>query len=1029
MHDNPSSAGKKKNKMPRGDRASLAGASLADDAGMRVSVTWEQVNPDAQRAPMTDIDNLNLPKVTPPSPSKLPPLRDAPHPPPPVVTERSSSSTAMDLDDVPVTGAPHKDFETLLQEQLAKEGGGGGMGGGAVPAKNAKTPPGATPRSASARKFLRKGARNERTTLTPPGIKASHPTLKPSKTAGSKATASHTSKTIDYGFDDSEPIEDVKPKAVKPKGGRGRVPSPGATKRQDARLARENDEAAELAEFEALERELAVVDPSSEQRTAPGPSFGGGGGMGGGAVPAKNAKTPPGATPRSASARKFLRKGARNERTTLTPPGIKASHPTLKPSKTAGSKATASHTSKTIDYGFDDSEPIEDVKPKAVKPKGGRGRVPSPGATKRQDARLARENDEAAELAEFEALERELAVVDPSSEQRTAPGPSFKPAAKKSAQAAALRAAATRALEDENGESDSSDGDDAFAVEDHFGGALRSASHVKGPSVPVAFDDDEEFSEDEAADAAAYDNYPQNDHFRRAEPSSMGVNSNSVDTNRRAIESVSGAAASVHDDAPGDGAPALIQSLFYNGNEGRKGSRVGSRVVNAGYEPDAGAKRLPNSGSLSTKANSDAAMAKAQAAAASAAEVKAAADDASARVKRERDRLEREKSAFAQEKRAAARERQTWEKQRKDATASIASEREEIKADADRLRRDRQRLERDSKRVLSALPTKKERTEMDDLREKLARAQEDQRAKDTKQRHTVDRLRAQIADLQTECAELKGEKRRLEQQILDGGAQGAPKRYEMDDDAEEERRADELREREAEEEERAARRREREQRDREDRERELELERERELRERRRREVERSAAAEKAAAAERAKADKARKAEKTLAAAAAGSSGGVTAAEAAAAHKLPSVHDPPPRVGPPPSPESSEVTSAETITHDDGRVERVLPRGRRVVHFANGTLKDIVPSTEGPISTVYFTNGDVKRTHPGGRVEYFYREVDTWHTTHPGGVEVYHFPSGQTEAHGPDGYKEILFPDGLLRKVHADGREEDTVVN
>ena len=155
-------------------------------------------------------------------------------------------------------------------------------------------------------------------------------------------------------------------------------------------------------------------------------------------------------------------------------------------------------------------------------------------------------------------------------------------------------------------------------------------------------------------------------------------------------------------------------------------------------------------------------------------------------MKRERDRLEREKSAFAQEKRAAARERQTWEKQRKDATASIASEREEIKADADRLRRDRQRLERDSKRVLSALPTKKERTEMDDLKEKLARAQEDQRAKDTKQRHTVDRLRAQIADLQTECAELKGEKRRLEQQILDGGAQGAPKRYEMDDDAEEE---------------------------------------------------------------------------------------------------------------------------------------------------------------------------------------------------------------------------------------------------
>lgn len=99
-----------------------------------------------------------------------------------------------------------------------------------------------------------------------------------------------------------------------------------------------------------------------------------------------------------------------------------------------------------------------------------------------------------------------------------------------------------------------------------------------------------------------------------------------------------------------------------------------------------------------------------------------------------------------------------------------------------------------------------------------------------------------------------------------------------------------------------------------------------------------------------------------------------------------------------------------------------------MVHFSNGTLKDMSPSREGPIATVYFTNGDVKRAHPGGRVEYFYREVDTWHTTHPGGVEVYHFPSGQTEAHGPNGYKEILFPDGLLRRVYPDGREEDEVV-
>ncbi len=56
---------------------------------------------------------------------------------------------------------------------------------------------------------------------------------------------------------------------------------------------------------------------------------------------------------------------------------------------------------------------------------------------------------------------------------------------------------------------------------------------------------------------------------------------------------------------------------------------------------------------------------------------------------------------------------------------------------------------------------------------------------------------------------------------------------------------------------------------------------------------------------------------------------------------------------------------------------------------------------------------------------FFSTQVDTWHTTHPEGVEVYHFPSGQTEAHGVDWRKEILFPDGLLRRVYPDGREED----
>ena len=49
---------------------------------------------------------------------------------------------------------------------------------------------------------------------------------------------------------------------------------------------------------------------------------------------------------------------------------------------------------------------------------------------------------------------------------------------------------------------------------------------------------------------------------------------------------------------------------------------------------------------------------------------------------------------------------------------------------------------------------------------------------------------------------------------------------------------------------------------------------------------------------------------------------------------------------------------------------------------------------------------------PAGRVEYWYAEVSTWHTTHRNGVEVFHFGNGQTEAHhpAPDSYKEARRP-------------------
>ncbi|GIL63164.1 hypothetical protein Vafri_17279 [Volvox africanus] len=133
------------------------------------------------------------------------------------------------------------------------------------------------------------------------------------------------------------------------------------------------------------------------------------------------------------------------------------------------------------------------------------------------------------------------------------------------------------------------------------------------------------------------------------------------------------------------------------------------------------------------------------------------------------------------------------------------------------------------------------------------------------------------------------------------------------------------------------------------------------------------------------------------------------------------------------------------VRHADGKTERMFASGTRLVLFANGTRKVVLPDGS---SRVYFANGDIKWTVPDaaaasrsfhstqsvpapppdlGVVHYYYAEVATWHSTYggEGGVEVFYFPSGQTEAHHPGHGKEIMFPDGVLRVVTTDGEELD----
>jgi len=110
------------------------------------------------------------------------------------------------------------------------------------------------------------------------------------------------------------------------------------------------------------------------------------------------------------------------------------------------------------------------------------------------------------------------------------------------------------------------------------------------------------------------------------------------------------------------------------------------------------------------------------------------------------------------------------------------------------------------------------------------------------------------------------------------------------------------------------------------------------------------------------------------------------------------------------------------VRHPEGKVEAWLADGSRVIAFANGTSKVVKGNGE---SEVWFGNGDVKRTKVAPpAVEYFYAEVDTWHVTwQDTGVEVYYFPSGQTEAHHQSGQREVLFPTGEVARVMADGLE------
>ncbi|XP_068786395.1 centromere protein J [Struthio camelus] len=110
------------------------------------------------------------------------------------------------------------------------------------------------------------------------------------------------------------------------------------------------------------------------------------------------------------------------------------------------------------------------------------------------------------------------------------------------------------------------------------------------------------------------------------------------------------------------------------------------------------------------------------------------------------------------------------------------------------------------------------------------------------------------------------------------------------------------------------------------------------------------------------------------------------------------------------------------IAYPDGKVERVLKNGCHLIFFPNGTWKKV--SSDGKTITTTFFNGDVMQVMPDQTVIYYYADAKTTHTTYSDGLEVLQFSNGQIEKHYPDGRKEITFPDQTIKNLFLDGQEE-----
>ena len=245
-----------------------------------------------------------------------------------------------------------------------------------------------------------------------------------------------------------------------------------------------------------------------------------------------------------------------------------------------------------------------------------------------------------------------------------------------------------------------------------------------------------------------------------------------------------------------------------------------------------------------------------------------------------------------------------------------------------KIKRDRRVLDQQSRTLLSKIPSKKDREEIQQLEALLEKERATHKRKERTHKMNEDRLRRQVAELTRKNDELKDEIRRLEKRQLDAWSQSE---------------------------------------------------------------------AEKEKGKEREKEAGSKKAAKVL-------------TESKTTNEAPLKREPA---------KAERRNSATTTTTEKGGEKAKKTR------YANGTTKEVYANGD---TIIHFTNGDIKKAS-GGTTEYYYSEVDTWHTTYHNGIEVFHFPSGQIEAHFPNGTKEVLFPDGIAHRLTDPEGEEHQLVD